>query len=401
MLVLKDVEKAYENIKNMVKKTPLMECPTLDDITDNKVYLKLENLQRTGSFKIRGAINKIMNLSKEEKEKGVIASSAGNHAQGVALGAKSANIKATIVMPETAPLSKVSATKSYGARVIQHGSFYDMAYSKALEIQKKENLTFVHPFDDEHTIAGQGTIALEVLDEIPDLDAIFIPVGGGGLLTGIAVAAKSINPNIKIYGVEASGAASMKASLEKQEIVKLEKCKTIADGIAVAKVGNITFELAKKYVDKIISVSEEEIAKSILFLLEKSKVVAEGAGATSLAGLLSNQIDLKGKKVCCIVSGGNIDVNNIEKIVNKAQIIEGRRLRFTVNLSDNVGEVNKITNILTKKRVNILYLNQTRYNNNLHIDEQKLSVVIECTDREHGLETIKELENEGFNISIK
>lgn len=401
MITLKDIEKAYDTIKDSVKKTPLMECPTLDEMTSCKVFLKLENLQRTGSFKVRGAINKIMNLSEEEKARGVIASSAGNHAQGVALGAKAANIKATIVMPETAPLSKVSATKSYGARVVQYGDFYDKAYKKALEIQEQENLTFVHPFNDNYTIAGQGTIALEILDEVKDLDAIFVQIGGGGLISGIAVAAKSINPNIKIYGVEASGAASMKKSLEQKELITLDSCKTIADGIAVAKVGDLTFEIAKKYVDKVISVSEEQIAESILFLLEKSKVVAEGAGATALAGLMSNQIELKGKKVCCIVSGGNIDVNNIEKIVNKAQILDGRRLRFTVNLSDRIGEVNKITEILKEQKVNILYINQTRYNIDLDINEQKLSVVIECMNKQHGLDTIKSLKNHGFNVNIK
>ncbi|WP_022820335.1 threonine ammonia-lyase [Fusobacterium russii] len=401
MLNFKSIEKAYSDIKNSIKKTPLMECKTLDEMLGCETYLKLENLQKTGSFKIRGAINKIMNLTEEEKKKGVIASSAGNHAQGVALGARTAQISATIVMPETAPISKVEATKSYGARVIQCGAFYDQAYQKALEIQREEGMTFLHPFNDEYVIAGQGTIGIEILEDNKDIDIILVPVGGGGLLSGIALAAKSIKPNIKVYGVEATGAASMKKSLEENKVVGLEKCKTIADGIAVAKVGDKTFEIVKKYVDGIITVSEEEISQAILFLLEKSKVVAEGAGATALAGLLSEEIDVINKKVCCVVSGGNIDINNIEKIVNRAQIIQGRRVRFTVNLNDSFGQVNRVTEILKDHRVNILYLNQTRYNIDLDVNEQKLSVVIECKNAKHGLKVLEALRNDGFRVDEK
>ncbi|MFG5918955.1 threonine ammonia-lyase [Sneathia vaginalis] len=401
MINLKDIQNAYDKIQKSIKKTPLMECPTLDEITNNTVLLKLENLQRTGSFKVRGAMNKIMNLTEEEKSHGVIASSAGNHAQGVALGAKSIGINATIVMPETAPLSKVIATKNFGARVIQHGQYYDEAYNKALEIQEKENLVFLHPFNDDYVIAGQGTIGLEILNEVSDIDAIFVPVGGGGLLSGIAVAVKSINPNIKVYGVEANGAASMKESVSNKKIIQLKSCHTIADGIAVAKVGDKTFEIVQKYVDKIISVSEEEITSAILFLLEKSKVVAEGAGATSLAGLLSNQVDVKGKKVCCVISGGNIDINNVEKIINKAQILKGRRIEFTVKLSDSIGQVNNVTEILKEYKANILYLNQTRYDIDLDVNEQLLNIVIECRDEEHGIAILTALKDSGFKINRK
>lgn len=401
MLNVEDIKKAYENIKDSIKKTPLMECPTLDEITDSKVFLKLENLQRTGSFKVRGAINRIMNLTDEEKSHGVIASSAGNHAQGVALGAKAAGIKATIVMPETAPLSKVTATKSYGARVIQYGAYYDLAYQKALEVQEKENLVFLHPFNDEYVIAGQGTIGLEILNENPNIDIIFVQIGGGGLAAGIALYVKSINPNIKVYGVEASGAASMKKSLEAGHVICLDNCKTIADGIAVAKVGDKTFEIAQKYLDGVISVSENEIAQAILFLLEKSKVVSEGAGATALAGLLSGQVDVKGKNVCCIVSGGNIDINNIEKIVNKAQILQGRRMRLTIKLADSIGQVNRVTEILKNNNVNILFLTQTRYDLDLDINEQLLSIVVECRDENHASFVLNELLNEGFKVTRK
>lgn len=401
MINLKDIQNAYDKIQKSIKKTPLMECPTLDEITNSTVLLKLENLQRTGSFKVRGAMNKIMNLTEEEKSHGVIASSAGNHAQGVALGAKSIGINATIVMPETAPLSKVIATKNFGARVIQHGQYYDEAYNKALEIQEKENLVFLHPFNDDYVIAGQGTIGLEILNEVSDIDAIFVPVGGGGLLSGIAVVVKSINPNIKVYGVEANGAASMKESVSNKKIIQLKSCHTIADGIAVAKVGDKTFEIVQKYVDKIISVSEEEITSAILFLLEKSKVVAEGAGATSLAGLLSNQVDVKGKKVCCVISGGNIDINNVEKIINKAQILKGRRIEFTVKLSDSIGQVNNVTEILKEYKANILYLNQTRYDIDLDVNEQLLNIVIECRDEEHGIAILTALKDSGFKINRK
>lgn len=401
MINLNDIRKAYENIKSSIKKTPLMECPTLDELTDAKVYLKLENLQRTGSFKVRGAINKIMNLSDNEKKCGVIASSAGNHAQGVALGAKAANISATIVMPENAPLSKVSATKSYGARVVQYGSYYDMAYQKALEIQEKEKLVFLHPFNDDCVIAGQGTIGLEILNECEKMDIIFAPVGGGGLLAGVAIAAKSINPNIKIVGVEAEGAASMKRAIEVGKPICLSSCSTLADGIAVAKAGDKTFEIIKKYVDDIITVSEDNIVESILFLLEKSKIVAEGAGATSLAGLLSHKIDVRNKNVCCIISGGNIDINNIEKIVNKAQIIQGRRMHLTIKLSDSIGQVNKVTEILKNNKVNILYLNQTRYDSDLNVNEQLLSIVLECKNKEHGNDVLNILKKEGFIVNKK
>ena len=401
MLEFDDIKKAYDNIRNSIKKTPLVECATLNELTQSKVLLKLENLQKTGSFKVRGALNKIINLTDSEKKAGVIASSAGNHAQGVALGAKEAKIKATIVMPETAPISKVVSTKNYGARIVQYGSIYDHAYQKALEIQKEERQVFLHPFDDEYVIAGQGTIGLEILNEYKDIDMIFVPVGGGGILSGIALAVKSINPNIKVIGVEAENASSMKKALEVGKPIFIDDCKTIADGIAVAKVGDITYELVKKYVDEIITVSDDDIAQALLFLLEKAKVVAEGAGATSLAGLMSLKIDIKGKTACCVISGGNIDVNNIEKIVNKAQILQARRVRFVVYLSDTVGQINKLTKILMNNYANILYLNQTRYNIDLNITEQELSVVIECKNREHGEHILNELEKEGFKIKRK
>lgn len=398
MLEFNDIQLAYDNIKDDVKLTPLIECPMLNEIFSSTVYLKLENLQSTGSFKLRGALNKIINLTPEEKSRGVIASSAGNHAQGVALGARKHNIKATIVMPETAPISKVLATKSYGADVVLHGDFYDMAYDKAMQLQSEYGYTFLHPFNDKYVIAGQGTIGIELFNQAPQLDIVFVQIGGGGLISGIALALKTLNPNIQIIGVEPIGASSMYSALENNGPVKLNSCSTIADGICVAKVGDITYDICSKYVDKIIRVSESQIANAIVFLLEKSKVVSEGAGACALAGLMSGQIDIKDKKVCALVSGGNIDINVIERIINKVQINQGRRLSITIYLNDTKGQVQEVTNILTQNGANILYLNQTRYNQDLEINEQAFSVVIECMDKQHADLIVEILNNKGFKV---
>lgn len=398
MLEFNDIQLAYDNIKDDVKLTPLIECPMLNEMFSSTVYLKLENLQSTGSFKLRGALNKIINLTPEEKSRGVIASSAGNHAQGVALGARKHNIKATIVMPETAPISKVLATKSYGADVVLHGDFYDMAYDKAMQLQSEYGYTFLHPFNDKYVIAGQGTIGIELFNQAPQLDIVFVQIGGGGLISGISLALKTLNPNIQIIGVEPIGASSMYSALENNGPVKLNSCSTIADGICVAKVGDITYDICSKYVDKIIRVSESQIANAIVFLLEKSKVVSEGAGACALAGLMSGQIDIKDKKVCALVSGGNIDINVIERIINKVQINQGRRLSITIYLNDTKGQVQEVTNILTQNGANILYLNQTRYNQDLEINEQAFSVVIECMDKQHADLIVEILNNKGFKV---
>ena len=286
MIKLKDIELAYDNIKDSIKRTPLIECPLLNNITGGNIRLKLENLQKTGSFKVRGALNKIKNLTDEEKARGVIASSAGNHAQGVALGARESGINATIVMPKFAPISKIEATKSYGAKVVLEGDTFNDAYLKAREIQKENDYVFLHAFDDDVIIAGQGTLGLEIYEDFKDVDIVLCAVGGGGIMAGVAVALKEQNPNIKLIGVEAENMASMKKALEKGEPYLVTGPTTIADGIAVGQVGQIPFEIFKKYVDEIITVNEDEIAQAILFLLEKSKVVAEGAGASALAPLL-------------------------------------------------------------------------------------------------------------------
>lgn len=396
-LTLQDILTANEKIKNLLKRTPVVECPTLKDLTGNTIFFKLENLQKTGSFKIRGALNKIANLSDEEKKAGVIASSAGNHAQGVALGAAAKGIKATIVMPATAPLAKIAATRSYGAEVILEGTVYDDAYKKACEIQKQTGATFLHPFDDKYVIAGQGTIGLEILEDIPDIDIVLVPIGGGGIIAGIAKAIKSLKPNTKIIGIESANAASMNEALLKKEVYEISSKPTIADGIAVRKVGTETFKIAKEYVDEIITVTEDEIAKAILFLMEKSKVVAEGAGATPLAAILSNKIKEKDKKICAVISGGNIDINLIERVLNKALLLEGRRYSFSIELADKVGEMSKVVSKICELNANILSVNQTLYTPNIGITSQEATFVLECFGEEHKNEIKRSLEELGYS----
>lgn len=398
ILTLDDILKAKETIKDSIKRTLVVECPTLKDMTGNNVFFKLENLQKTGSFKIRGALNKIANLTQEERKAGVIASSAGNHAQGVALGAAAQGIKATIVMPATAPLAKITATKSYGAEVVLEGSVYDDAYKKACEIQKETGATFLHPFDDKYVMAGQGTIGLEILEDIPDVDIVLVPIGGGGIASGIAKAIKSLRPEAKVIGIEAEHAASMREALKNKEICEICSKPTIADGIAVRKAGCKTYEVIKECVDEIVTVTEDEIAKAILFLMEKSKVVAEGAGATPVAAILAGKVKAQGKKICAVISGGNIDINLVERVLNKALILEGRRYSFSLNLSDKVGEMAKVINAICEMKANILTVNQTMYNARLGINSQEAKFVLECFNKEHKEEIKSKIKEMGFEI---
>lgn len=319
-ITLKDVEKARETIKDIVKKTDVVESIKLTDLTGANVYYKCENLQKTGSFKIRGACNKIANLTDAEKENGVIASSAGNHAQGVALGAKMTGIKATIVMPSTAPKAKVEATKGYGANVVLHGEVYDDAYAKAVEIQKETGATFLHPFDDEYVIAGQGTMALEIFEQLDNkVDTILCPIGGGGIISGVAVVAKSLNPNIKVIGVQTANIPSMYESKKNGCVTTAFNDVSIADGISVKTPGNLTFKIVNELVDEIIVVTEEEIKEAMIFLMENQKLVAEGSGAVTTAGLLSKKyIPKANENVVCIISGGNVDMKKVNEILNNA-----------------------------------------------------------------------------------
>lgn len=397
-VTLEDVKQARENIKEVVNKTRLHLCPGLSQVSGNNVYLKLENLQKTGSFKIRGAFNKICNLTEEERACGVIASSAGNHAQGVALGATKMGIKSTIVMPATAPLAKVSATKGYGAEVVLHGDVYDDAYAKAVEIQKETGATFLHPFNDPYVIAGQGTIALEILEDLEDVDAILVPIGGGGIISGIAVAAKAIKPDIKIIGVEASNAASMYKARQKGEVVTLSSAKTIADGIAVKQIGDFTFELIEKYVDELITVEEDEIAQAILFMMEKDKILAEGSGAVAAAAIMNNKIKEFGKNIVAVVSGGNIDINMMGKIIDKALMKEGRRFSFSCVIPDKAGELVSFLTVIKKSNANIFSINQTRLKEAVEIGTQQVDIVLETIDRIHIGQIIEDLKSEGYFV---
>lgn len=401
MINKEDVLQAYENIRKSIIRTPLVESIFLSQRYNSKIYLKLENLQRTGSFKIRGATNTIINLSDENKKRGVIANSAGNHAQGVALAATLNNIKSTIVMPNTAPYAKVLATKNYGARVVQYGDTFDEAFIKAKEIQEENDLYFLHAFNDDLVIAGQATIGIEILEDLENVDTIVIPVGGGGLIAGIGMYVKSINPNIKIIGIEPKEAASMKQALEIGQPVFVPGEQTIADGTAVRKVGDITYEMTKRYVDKIYTVTDESIVKAMLLLAEKSKVIAEGSGASSVAALLEEVIDkeyIENKNVCFIISGGNLDINQFEKYISYAQILDKRRLELDLIIPDKIGSLNQVTEIIKKHKANILYISQTHYDRTLKINEQKLEVVIECHNSETAKEILKELKEKSIRL---
>lgn len=395
---LKLIKEARKTIDGIVKKTPLIESPSLGKQVGGIVYFKYENLQKTGSFKIRGAINKIANLTDEEKSRGVIASSAGNHAQGVALGATAQGIHSTIVMPETTPIAKISATKGYGGDVVLYGAAYDDAYEKACELQKKSGAVFLHPFDDEYVIAGQGTIALEILEDVSDFDMIIVPVGGGGLISGVATAAKEINPNIQVIGVETENVPSMKESVDKGKIITVDPNISIADGINVRTPGKITFDLVSRYVDNIITVSEDEIADAIVFLLEKGKNLAEGAGATPLAAVLSGKIDCTNKKVCVIISGGNIDITLIDRIVNRSLLNQGRRFEFKVVVQDRYGETEKLLKLITEHKANILFITQSMYNSELEINMQEMTLVLECSDNEHKKLIWRKIKEAGYTI---
>lgn len=396
---LKDIKAAQKVLKPIIKNTCLLECKVLSKITGGNVYLKTENLQLTGSFKIRGAFNKISKLTDAEKAAGVIASSAGNHAQGVALSATKLGIKSTIVMPEAAPLSKVIATKNFGAEVVLHGAIYDEAYAKACEIQKMTKATFLHPFDDKDVIAGQGTIGLEILEQLEDVDMVLVPIGGGGLLSGIATAIKAIKPSVKIIGVEAANAPSMKSAIEKNEVYTVDTKATIADGIAVRRAGDLTFEIIKKNVDEFVTVTEEEIAQAILLLLEKDKIVAEGAGAVSVAALLNSNLDFKGKNIVSVISGGNLDINLMERIINKALLGKNRRFTLKVTLKDRFGEMGKLLEVITKLKANILNVTQTMYKDSLEIDEQEVKMTLETIDKVHSDKIVEKLIEEGYKIS--
>ena len=398
---LKDFKKARQNLDNTIAKTELIYSDYFSKMAKSNVYLKPENLQITGSYKIRGAYNKILSLNNNQKRKGLIAASAGNHAQGVAYAAKLLKIKATIVMPTTTPLIKIDRTKELGAKVILYGLCYEDAYKEAKRLAKINKLIFIHPFNDIKVITGQGTIALEILEVLPDCEAIIIPVGGGGLISGIAIAAKLINPKIKIIGVEPKGADAMRRSLEAKKIICLQQTNTIADGVAVKKVGDLTYKLAKDYVYKIVTVSESEIMEAFLMLIEKHKLVVEPAGALSLALFFNNKLRFKNKKIVCILSGGNIDLSTISGLVNRGLIKLGRIFDFSVELFDRPGELLNLTKILSRNSANIIKIVHDQFK---HIDsfkKVKITITLETEGHEHIKRIISDLKKEGYSVNYK
>lgn len=392
-----DFYKAHKNLKGIIKETPLMYSDVFSKESGNKVYFKPENLQTTGAFKIRGAYNKISKLTKEERDRGVIASSAGNHAQGVALASSKLGVNATIVMPKTTPLIKVQATRDYGANVVLHGDCYDEAYEEACRLEKENGYVFIHPFDDIDVIEGQGTIGLEILEELKDADYILVPVGGGGLISGVALSAKMINPKIKVVGVEPDGAMAMKESVKRNEVVKLNFVDTIADGVAVKKPGDLAFEIIKEYVDEIVTVSDREIMEAFLLLLEKHKLVAENAGILSLAGL--KKLNVWNKKVVCLISGGNIDVVTVSTLINKGLVSRGRLFCFSVELPDKPGELLRIAELLAKSNANVIGLEHNQFKNTDRFMNVSLEVTCETNGHEHVEQIIKGLNNIGYQVT--
>ncbi len=396
----KEIEDARETLKNVAYKTELAYSNTLSGMTGNSVYLKMENYQRTGSFKLRGAYNKIFNLSEKEKGLGVVASSAGNHAQGVALSATLLNVKSFIVMPSKASIVKVKATKSYGANVILQGDSFDEANEAARKLQEEKKLVLVHPYNDLDVIAGQGTIGLEILEDMPDVDVIVVPVGGGGLISGIAIAAKQIKPSVKIIGVEAKNMPSMKEALLSGAPSFYKGSPTIADGIAVGKPGEITFEIIKKYVDDIVLVDEDEIADAILVLMERIKTISEGAGATSVAALLYRLKDYSNKKIAAVISGGNIDINMVSRIINKGLVKSFRKASFKVVLSDRPGSLWKLLQLVADSGANVLSVFHNRERGDINLGSAEVIIDLEVFDRDHIYNIKTLLENQQYEVKL-
>ena len=395
MLSLDKVFNAQTVLKKIIRETNVVQSYGIAPHCE--LYLKPENLQITGSFKVRGSAYKIAMLSQEDRAKGVIACSAGNHAQGVALAATKNGIKSLICLPDSAPLSKVEATKRYGAQVCLVEGCYDNAYQKALEIKEQEGYTFVHPFDDEDVIAGQGTIALEILSNLDDIDAIVVPIGGGGLISGIAYTVKQIRPNIKIYGVQVEGAPSMYNSIKNQEIQTLDSVQTIADGIAVKQPGVNTYELVNQYVDEIALVSDDEVASAILALMEKQKMIAEGAGATAVAAVMFEKFPLRGKRVVAVVSGGNIDVTSLSRVIDRGLLKSGRSSSLLIELIDKPGQLKEISRIIADCGGNVTGVHYEKGNTE-SINGCFLRIGMETKDYQHVKQITESLQREGFKI---
>lgn len=397
-LELKDFELAQERLKPILHHTELDLSSTFSSMTGGKVYLKCENRQKTGSFKIRGASNKIAAMVERGEKCSVVASSAGNHAQGVAYAAKKFGIPATIVMPKAAPIAKVQATEGYGAKVVLAGDCYDDAYARACEICREEGATFLHPYNDLEVIAGQGTLGMEILGDLPAVDIVIVPAGGGGLLAGVAAAVKQLNPRVKVYGVQAEGADAIAQSFREGRLITTESASTIADGIAVKAPGDITVELIRRYADGVLTVSDTEIADAILLLLERCKQVVEPAGATPLAAVLSGRLDVKGKRVVCVLSGGNIDVSFIQSIIERGLVARHRRIKFVVTLVDRPGSLMQMLGVISSAGANILQLEHDKLSEGLNPNETNVHVSLEVGGEAHGDAVIGALREKGYVV---
>ena len=396
---LQDFTTAREHLQKVLLPTNLIYSPIFSEESGNQIYIKPENLQKTGAFKIRGAYNKINKLTEEEKKRGVIASSAGNHAQGVAYAARELGIKAVIVMPKTTPLIKVQSTKKYGAEVVLYGDVYDDAYQKAKELEAQEGYVFVHPFDDIDVLEGQGTIALEILEEMPDAEVIVVPIGGGGLISGVAAAAKMIKPDIKIIGVEPSGAASATEALKKNKVVTLPEANTIADGTAVKRIGDLTFNCIKQYVDEVVTVDDYELTEAFLLLAEKHKIIAENSGILPLAAL--KKLTERGKKVVPVVSGGNIDVLMISSMIGKGLISRDRIFNFAVSIPDRPGELAKITHIIADVGANIVKLAHNQFKNLSRFRDKEVLITVETNGTDHVQALVDAFAAKGYEVTAK
>ena len=396
MLQLENVYQAAFALKNIIRNTELIRAPKI--CPDVDLYIKPENLQVTGSFKVRGAAYKISRLTDEEKAKGVIACSAGNHAQGVALAAARNGISSTICLPDAAPISKIEATRAYGAQIELVNGVYDDAYQRALQLKEERGLTFIHPFDDDYVIAGQGTIGIEILNENPDVEAIVVPVGGGGLISGIAYAVKTLRPDVKVYGVQAAGAPSMVNSISDGKILTLDSVKTIADGIAVKQPGSTTFEICSKYVDDIVTVTDDETAAAILTLMERQKLVAEGAGAVPVAAVMFDKLPVKGKNSVCVVSGGNIDVTILSRVVDRGLLKSGRLCKLTAQLTDKPGQLRDMSSIIAKYGANIVSVNYEHAGKGSDVNSCIIRIELETKNRQHIQEVREGLIRNGFSL---
>lgn len=396
MLTLDKIYSAKYVLKQIIRETDIIRAPKINPDAD--IYLKTENLQITGSFKVRGAYFRMSRLSAEEKAKGVIACSAGNHAQGVALAAAKNGIKSIICLPDSAPISKIEATKSYGAEICLVKGVYDDAYAEALRQRDEYGYTFIHPFDDEDVIAGQGTIGLELLEQIPDMEAVIVPIGGGGLISGIAFAIKKLNPDIKVYGVQASGAPSMFNSIRDNRIERLENVSTIADGIAVKEPGENTYNLISEFVDEIVTVTDDEISAAILALMEQQKLVTEGAGAVSVAAAMFNKVPVKGKKTVCLLSGGNIDVTILSRVIKRGLLMSGRSCSMNIELIDKPGQLMDVSRIIAELGGNVTSIHHERANEGSAVNGCYLRIVLETRNYDHIEQIRLALTDAGFKI---